>query len=383
MRRTVVFKDVCEFRKGRKPNKYYSEPVAGSLPYILIESFDGSRTSFTDDTNCVRCTEEDTLIVCDGARTGLSAIGNAGYIGSTIAALVPDKTQILPRFLFYFIRNNFNLINTTTRGAAVPHIDRTLLMSLSFILPPLSEQERIVRLLDQSEALRKLRSQVNTRMEEFVPALFYEMFGKSSNKKNSWKLVSLMDVVEGKYGIKAGPFGSSIKKETYKPSGYKVYGQEQVIADDFTIGTYFIDEAKFQELKTCEVKSGDVLISLVGTFGKISVVPDGIQPGIINPRLLKITPNQKLISSLFLKILLESNTIQTQLNHFAGGGTMGVLNASILKRLTFPLPALDLQHEFAERVREAREVQSVQVRSEEKVEALYQSMLDRAFKGEL
>ena len=64
-----------------------------------------------------------------------------------------------------------------------------------------------------------------------------------------WTVVSLVDVASGKYGIKAGPFGSSIKKETYKPYGYKVYGQEQVIADDFTIGDYFIDEEKFQELK--------------------------------------------------------------------------------------------------------------------------------------
>ena len=84
-----------------------------------------------------------------------------------------------------------------------------------------------------------------------------------------------------------------------------------------------------------EVKPGDVLISLVGTFGKIAVVPDLVQPGIINPRLLKITPNQNLIIPLFLKILLQSNSIQNQLNHFAGGGTMGVLNAGILKRTHF------------------------------------------------
>src|SRR5436190_2171793 len=122
MRKTVILKDVCEFRKGRKPSKYYTEPVIGILPYILSENFDGTRTSFTDDTSCVQCGEEDTLIVCDGARTGLSSIGNAGYIGSTIAALTPDKMQILPRFLFYLIHSNFNLINTTTRGAAVPHI---------------------------------------------------------------------------------------------------------------------------------------------------------------------------------------------------------------------------------------------------------------------
>ena len=95
------------------------------------------------------------VIVCDGARTGLSSIGNAGYIGSTVAALVPNKERILPRFLYYFIYSNFDLINTTTRGAAIPHIDKNLLMSLSFVLPSIIEQEWIVRQLDEAEIFAK------------------------------------------------------------------------------------------------------------------------------------------------------------------------------------------------------------------------------------
>src|SRR5574340_400005 len=72
-----------------------------------------------------------------------------------------------------------------------------------------------------------------------------------------------------KHALKAGPFGSALKKKFYVASGYKIYGQEQVISGDPNFGDYFIDEAKYRELESCAVKPGDLLISLVGTAGKV------------------------------------------------------------------------------------------------------------------
>jgi hypothetical protein len=46
-------------------------------------------------------------------------------------------------------------------------------------------------------------------------------------------------IIKNKDDVKTGPFGSSLKKEIFVPSGYKVYGQENVIPDDFTIGICF------------------------------------------------------------------------------------------------------------------------------------------------
>jgi len=87
--------------------------------------------------------------------------------------------------------------------------------------------------------------------------------------------------------LKAGPFGSSLKKEYYTKTGYKIYGQEQVINQDASYGDYYIGEDRFQMLKSCTVSVGDILISLVGTMGKVLILPEGIERGIINPRLVK------------------------------------------------------------------------------------------------
>gem|GEM_PF-6963456 len=68
---------------------------------------------------------------------------------------------------------------------------------------------------------------------------------------------------------------------------------------------------------------------------------------------------------------------------FTSQSTIAHLTGVKLKQLPIPVPPLALQHEFAQRVQEAREIQSMQAQSAERIDALYQSMLSKAFAGEL
>ena len=146
-----------------------------------------------------------------------------------------------------------------------------------------------------------------------------------------------------KYSIKAGPFGSALKKESYVPDGYKIYGQEQVIRGDAVYGDYYISEEKYHELENCKVQEGDVLISLVGTYGKTLIVPHDHEPGIINPRLMKITFDELRILPEFFVAVFAQETIASQIRALSHGGTMNILSVSILKALQIPVPPLETQ----------------------------------------
>jgi type I restriction enzyme S subunit len=106
--------------------------------------------------------------------------------------------------------------------------------------------------------------------------------------------------------MKAGPFGSSLKKSVYTPRGFKIYGQEQVIKGDAYYGDYFISRDLYEKLRSCEVHAGDILVSLVGTAGKVLVLPADCAPGIINPRPLKMSLSRSGIHPKFIKILILS-----------------------------------------------------------------------------
>jgi len=93
----------------------------------------------------------------------------------------------------------------------------------------------------------------------------------------------------------AGPFGSTLKKDMYGGSIYRVYGQEQVIPVDFTVGDYYIPETKYKEMQRFIVQPGDVLLSCVGTFGRAAIVPPEAEPGVINPRLILLRPDREAL----------------------------------------------------------------------------------------
>jgi type I restriction enzyme, S subunit len=99
-------------------------------------------------------------------------------------------------------------------------------------------------------------------------------------------------------------------------------------------------------MKNYAIRPRDILISLVGTQGKISIVPDTIEQGIINPRLLKITFDDSKALPEFMKILLGSKFTGKQIQKFSQGLTMGILNTEIIKQILFLLPPISEQQKI-------------------------------------
>ena len=204
----------------------------------------------------------------------------------------------------------------------------------------------------------------------------------------SWKWIKVDEICSHtQNSIKAGPFGSALKKQFYVPDGYKIYGQEQVISGDPYCGSYFIDLVKYEELETCKIAPKDVLISLVGTVGKVLVLPDDCREGIINPRLIKITLNLNYYRPEFFKCFFESAFVRGLYKTLAKGTTMDVLNLGIIQNLPFPLCSLAEQDKLvAELESKLSVVDQIEKEAEaelKKSEALRQSILKNAFSGKL
>lgn len=155
-----------------------------------------------------------------------------------------------------------------------------------------------------------------------------------------WRIIRLKTLVTEAV---AGPYGSSLTKSMYTSRGYRVYGQQQVIPDDFTCGDYYISAEKFEEMRRYQVFPGDVLISVMGTVGRAAVVPNDVEAGIINPRLVRYRPDFALIRPRFFQLAVGGSLCQIQLTLMAQGATMEGLNMRILGELRIPVPPLQEQ----------------------------------------
>lgn len=295
-----------------------------------------------------------------------------------------DKDILSVRFLYYFLCEYIDTLRNNSIGGVIKYIKLSDLTEINFPLIPTKDQQRIVNILDKADEIRTKKKLANEKLDEFLKSTFIDMFDDPVTNPKNWSVYTIKEVAEkDKNAIKAGPFGSALKKEYYTDSGYKIYGQEQVISGDINYGDYYIDEKIFNKLRNCEIKENDVLISLVGSYGRILIVPKEFQKGIINPRLMKITFDKSKINTLFFKYFFSSESLQKLLCDNTHGGTMGILNTSIVKALKIIVPPIDLQNQFAQIVQKVEAQKEKNQKVIEQMDNLFNSLMQQAFKGEL
>ena len=329
--------------------------------------------------------EEESLIFGTGGLASIHHCNEKFAVSTDCFVTQPkDKKQTFAKYVYYYLSGNIHILENGFKGAGLKHISKDFIENIEIPLPDLQTQQKIANILDKADELRQYNQQLIEKYDALTQSLFLDMFGDSVKNEKGWKIVQVENIASPeKHSIKAGPFGSSLKKEYYVEKGYKIYGQEQVIKDDMTYGNYYIDENKYKELESCIVNEGDVLVSLVGTYGKISVIPKEFEPGIINPRLMKISPNKDIIRPDFLKFLLQSSHVEKQLKSHSRGGTMDIINVGIIRKIFIPLPSITIQNQFAEQIKiiEAQKQQAKEALA--KSELVFQGLLQQAFNGEL
>ena len=165
-----------------------------------------------------------------------------------------------------------------------------------------------------------------------------------------WKWIRFGDV-----GLfKKGPFGSALTKSMFVPKSakaIKVYEQQHAIKKNPTIGTYYISENYFRDkMKGFEVKSGDILISCAGTIGETYVMPNDIEPGIINQALMRVTLASG-INKRFFQYYFDSK-LKSSAKEGNGSAIVNIPPFDVIKNWYFPLPPLAEQKRIVERVSE-------------------------------
>lgn len=123
------------------------------------------------------------------------------------------------------------------------------------------------------------------------------------------------------------------------------------------------------------------MISLVGTFGKSVVVPKNIEPGIINPRLIRLSLDLNKVCSYFIQYCLLSSRTQQLLSQISQGGTMGIINVNTLKSLPIILPTLPEQKAIAEILSNMdAEIEALE-QKRDKYKAIKQGMMQKLLTG--
>ena len=189
--------------------------------------------------------------------------------------------------------------------------------------------------------------------------------------------------------IQSGPFGSNLLHSEFQETGILAIGIDNVLDRSFSLGKeHRISNEKYQELKKYTARPLDVLITVMATVGRCCVVPQDIETAIITKHVYRITPNREIISPYYLMNALSGAAIvKEQIENQIRGQTRPGINGKILKATSIPLPPLPEQQEIVRRVDAlfafADSIESNVAAAREKTEKLRQSILAKAFSGQL
>ena len=403
----IVLKSICQFLNGYafKSKQYVDDGIR------VIRIANVQKGKIVDDAPCfypINTKNEIEKYMLFENDLLISLTGNVGRVGLLTKDMLPaalnqrvsciriqDKEVAFFKYLYYYLQQNTferDCIKASN-GVAQLNLSTKWLENYEIYLPYLKEQKLIVAKIEELfskldkgvEELNKIKDQLKIYRQAVLKAAFEGCLCPQNEK---CQIVNIHEIIApNKHSLKAGPFGSSIKKEMYVKIGYKVYGQEQVISGNENFGNYYIDEKKYNELISCKVKPNDILISLVGTVGKVLVLSEKCAPGIINPRLIKVSLDENKMLAKYFKYYFESEYLRSLYKQKVHGATMDVLNMGMIKELPFPLYSIHTQkiivNEIETRLSVCDKIEQTVNETLQKAESLRQSILKQAFEGKL
>lgn len=362
----VPIGEVAEVFNGKTPSKKdkrsSGHPVLKVKDVGLDRRFSGVFDNFVDADFALKypskwINENDTLI--------LNSAHNASHVGSKLylaekeverslpvgewTILRPNRDRIEPALIYWWL--NSDVGRSALKGAVTGlHLYPKDVAELPIPLPPLEEQRRIVEILNRATKTERLRAQAADRLREFIPALFVKMFGQTNPGADNWPTYSVAEILQGgRRSIRTGPFGSQLKHSEFTDEGVPVLGIDNVVTNRFVwTKPRHVTPAKYSSFLRYRVFPGDVIVTIMGTTGRVCVTPDDLPECMSTKHLCVLTLDRSRIEPLFLwGALLFDENVRAQTRRQGQGQIMEGWNLTIVKGLQVRIPPLHAQRSFA------------------------------------
>ncbi|NNN44921.1 MULTISPECIES: restriction endonuclease subunit S [unclassified Vibrio] len=314
------------------------------------------------------------------------AMVEAEFSGATASTgycvLRSNHNLVYNRYLFYWVQTSFfvNEMISKASGANYPAVSDKIIKESEIPLPPLAEQKRIAAILDKADAIRRKRQQSIELADEFLHAVFLDMFGDPVTNPKGLKVSVLKNIAHIRSGVTKGKkidLSTAITLPYMRVAnvqdGYLALDDVQEIA---------VSPADAQK---CKLVSGDILLTEGGDpdkLGRGHVWRDEIPNCIHQNHIFSVRiKDLNKVRPEFLSALIAS---QRGKQYFlkVGKQTTGIatINKTVLSEFEPFIPPIELQDRYLNIVN-AQNSYKRKTMGEENV--LFAALSQKAFSGEL
>lgn len=312
---------------------------------------------FGDHTRCLKYIDFDFVLGADGVK------------------ILQTIDEILPKYLYYYLQ----YIPIDNLGYSRHY---KLLKEKIIKYPTIEQQQKIVEILDKADKIRAKKKLANDKLDEFLKSTFISMFGDPVKNDKGFDTTILQNIGSFKNGINynAGDNGYSIKC---------------IGVGDFKNGTILNSIDKLNSVEVNQTpneeyfvrKNDIVFVRSNGSkelVGRTLLINTDLQENIVYSGFcIRLRVEQENINNMFLLQLLNTKPIKDNMKNDGHGCNIKSLNQTILGNIPVIIPPIEDQNKFAQIVEKVEAQKQKNELVIEQMNNLFNSLSQRAFKGEL
>lgn len=375
---------------GGTPSKRVNAFFTGEIPWVTpkdmkrwhIEDAQDNITPEAISSSATRLIQAGAVLVV--IRSGVLAHKLPVAINVVPVTLNQDMKALVcrpdlhPPFLARFLQWYSPRVLSAVRGTTAHNIPTDVLREVEIPVPPIAEQRRISDILDKAHGVREKRHSAQEQLRHLAASLFVDMFGDPVRNAKRWPMHKFGDHVT------LLQYGPRFFNEKYTPSGVRIV---RITDLDFqgnldysampTLDVADDDRERFQLLP------GDLLLARSGaTVGKTALISDDAPECIAGAYFIRLRFDDAVLP-LYAQMLLRTAPLQRIIAERSRQSAQQNFNGPAIRELPLPLPPRCLQEQFQERHRAILDAGRRQREQGEQFAALFDSLVERAFRGGL
>lgn len=380
----VKLGELCEICSGGTPKRSVAEYWKdGTIPWVKIGDMSEKYVSSTEEritdagfnNSSVKMLEPGTLLYSIFASIGAVSILKIPATTNQAIAGLKIKDDSLDRdFLYYYLKSRESISKSSGRGAAQNNINLTILRNMQVTLPSIEIQRSIVRNLEMISNQVTIAESHLMDLDALVKSRFVEIFGDFACYETK-PLIKCVDCIEAGKSPKCLAFSRKmaepgVLKLSAISSGVYCENENKALPRSVSLT---IDKV---------VHANDILLSRKNTPELVgrSVLVKHTDGNIMFPDIIFRMHPLPPINAMYLSYLLAGPLLHS-IQSLAHGSAKSMSNIpkSELAKLSIPIPALNLQNEFANFVSQVDKSRFVAQQQIEKLQMLYDSLAQEYF----
>ncbi|TBW90977.1 restriction endonuclease subunit S [Staphylococcus hominis] len=358
---TIKLGDYVSIRTGKLDAN--ANDKNGKYPFFTCSIKTLRINSFSYDCECV-------LVAGNGDLNVKYYNGKFDAYQRTYIIQTKNKNILDTKFLYYCLSKYIDTLRNQSIGGIIKYIKLSNLTEAKIILPNIDLQKRYVEILNLAQTTINKKQQQYKLLVELEESLFIDMFGDILISDNNLVL-----------------FNEIIMIDTISTKNFEFYSEYPHIG----IENIEKQTGKLKNLK--KVKDSN-LKSIKYIFSENHIIYSKIRPylnkvampdfsGLCSSDAYPLLVNEDVANKVFIGHLLRQDIFLNYIEKNSTRTNIPKVNKTQLKNFSFNLPPLSLQNDFAQKIEKIEELKKQCQKSLEYYEELYETLLHKAFNGEL